>query len=59
MSKQIQVKLKKSINNCTVKQVANVKGLGLKKIGDSRSLNNIPEVRGMIKKVIHLLEIKE
>ena len=57
--KKITVKLKKSIISCTKSQVATVKGLGLEKIGSSRELENTPAVRGMIKKVIHLLDIKQ
>ncbi len=56
---QIIVKLKKSTIKATEKQQACVRGLGLKKIGQSRELKNTPEVRGMIKKVIHLLEVVE
>ena len=54
---KITITLKKGINGCTQKQKANVRGLGLRKIGSTRTLANIPAVRGMIKKVIHLLEI--
>ncbi len=59
MSKTITVKLKKSVISCTDKQKACVKGLGLRKTGTSKTLENTPAVRGMIKKVIHLLEIAE
>lgn len=59
MSDKITVKLKKSTISCTEKQKANVRGLGLRKTGTSRTLENTPAVRGMIKKVIHLLEITE
>lgn len=58
-SKTITVKLKKSVISCTDKQKACVKGLGLRKTGSSKELENTPAVRGMIKKVIHLLEISE
>ena len=58
-SKTITVKLKKSVIGCNEKQKACVKGLGLSKTGSERTLENTPAVRGMIKKVIHLLEIKE
>ena len=58
-SKTITVKLKKSTITCTEKQKANVRGLGLRKTGTSRTLENTPAVRGMIKKIIHLLEITE
>ena len=59
MSKTITVKLKKSVISCTDKQKACVRGLGLRKTGSSKELENTPAVRGMIKKVIHLLEISE
>ena len=55
----ITVKLKKSTNGKTEKMIANVRGLGLKKIGSVRTLENTPAVRGMIKKVIHLVEVVE
>jgi large subunit ribosomal protein L30 len=57
--KTITVRLKKSTIGCTEKQKANVRGLGLRKTGTSRTLENTPAVRGMIKKVIHLLDFKE
>ena len=59
MSGKITVKLKKSVISCTDKQKACVKGLGLRKTGSSKELENTPAVRGMIKKVIHLLEVTE
>ena len=57
-SKKITVKLKKSVIGATDKQKANVRGLGLRKMGSERTLENTPAVRGMIKKVIHLLDFK-
>ena len=54
---KITVTLKRGFNGCTQKQKANVRGLGLLKIGATRTLENTPSVRGMIKKVIHLLEV--
>ena len=59
MADKITVKLKKSVIGCTEKQKACVKGLGLRKIGSEKTLENTPAVRGMIKKVIHMLDIKE
>ena len=58
-NKTITVKLAKSTISCTKKMKAHVKGLGLRKTGSSATLENTPAVRGMIKKAIHLLEIKE
>ena len=55
----ITIKLKKSVVGCTEKQKANVRGLGLRKIGSFSTLENTSSVRGMIKKIIHLLDIVE
>ena len=57
MSKQITVKLKRSVIGCTDKQKATIKGLGLRKLNHSKTLENTPAVRGMIKAMILWLEI--
>jgi large subunit ribosomal protein L30 len=58
-NKTITVKLKKSTIKCTEKMKANVIGLGLRKINSTKTLENTPAIRGMIKKVIHLVDIVE
>ena len=58
-STHIKVKLVKSVIGATDKQKANIKGLGLKRIGQESTLLNIPPVRGMIKKMINWLEVSE
>ncbi|MFZ4712748.1 MAG: 50S ribosomal protein L30 [Bacteriovoracaceae bacterium] len=55
----ITVTLLQSTIKCTESQKATVKGLGLRKIGSSKTLENTPCVRGMIKKVIHMVKIAE
>ena len=55
----LKVTLRKSQIGASERQIANLKGLGLRKIGQSRTLENTPAVRGMVKKVIHLLEVEE
>ena len=57
MSKQITVKLKRSVIGCTDKQKSTIKGLGLRKLHQSKTLENTPAVRGMIKAMIQWLEI--
>jgi len=57
--KTITVKLVKSAIGLTDKQKGCVLGLGLTKTNAVRTYENTPAVRGMIKKVIHLLEIRE
>jgi len=57
MSKQITVKLKRSVIGCTDKQKATIRGLGLRRINHSKTLENTPAVRGMVKAMIQWLEI--
>ena len=57
--KTITVKLIKSTHGRVERHKACVRGLGLRKIGSVRTLENTPAVRGVIKKVIHLLEIQK
>ncbi len=56
---KITVKLVKSVIGTNQNQRKIVKGLGLKKLNSEKTLDNVPTIRGMIKKVIHLLEIKQ
>lgn len=56
-SETITVKLIRSSIKSTCAQKATVTGLGLTCIGSQRKLENTPLVRGMVKKVIHLLEV--
>jgi len=57
--KKLQVTLKKSVIGSNKSQRATVAGLGLKKMNQTRVLNNTPAIRGMVKKVIHLLHVEE
>ena len=56
---KLKVTLKRSVIGSTKDQRDTVVGLGLRKINHSRVLENTPAVRGMIKKVIHLLHVEE
>ena len=56
---KLKVTLKKSVIGSTQKQRATVKGLGLRRINHSTTLNNTPAIRGMIKKVMHLIDVEE
>ncbi len=55
--KTITVRYKRSTIGCPKDQIDTVRGLGLRRIRDERTLENTPAVRGMIKKVIHLVEV--
>lgn len=56
-NKQITITLKRSTIGCTDKQKATIKGLGLRRINHTKTLENTPAVRGMIKAMIQWLEI--
>ena len=58
-SSKIKVKLVKGLPGTTKGVQANVRGLGLRKIGQVSELENTPSVRGMIKKIIHMLQVVE
>ncbi len=57
MNKQITIKLIRSTIGCTEKQKATIKGLGLRKLQHTKTLENTPAVRGMIKAMIQWVEI--
>ena len=40
-------------------QIATLKGLGLGRVGRERILVDTPEIRGMIKKVVHIVRVVE
>ncbi len=56
---RLKVTLRGSPIGANPNQVENLKGLGLRRVGQSRLLENTPAVRGMVKKVLHLLEVEE
>jgi large subunit ribosomal protein L30 len=55
--KTITIRLKKGTIACNPNQRATVNGLGLKRREQVKTLENTPSVRGMIKKVLHLVEV--
>ena len=56
---RLKVTLRHSAIGRNSKQLATLKGLGLRRIGRSRVLENTPAVRGMVKKVLHLVKVEE
>jgi large subunit ribosomal protein L30 len=56
---RLKVTLRNSAIGRPKKQLETVKGLGLRRIGQSRVLENTPAVRGMVKKVLHLVDVEE
>ncbi len=57
--KRIKVTLVRSPIGTPESHRATVRGLGLRKLNTSRVLEDTPEVRGMIRKVIYLLTVSE
>ncbi len=56
---RLKVTLKNSAIGRDRRQLEQLKGLGLRRLGQSRTLENTPAVRGMVKKVLHLVEVEE
>lgn len=59
MSKKLSIKLLRSCIGRPEKQKRVVAGLGLRKINQIVIRQDTPEVRGMINKVSHMLEVEE
>ncbi len=57
--KKIRITQVASGNGQKPGQQATLIGLGLNKISKSREVNDTPEVRGMVRKVAHLLKVEE
>ena len=55
----IKVKLVKSTIGRKDDQIATIKALGLKKIRSVVEHEDTPQIRGMINKVSHLVEVEE
>lgn len=58
MSDKLAVTLKKSTIGEKPKTRATVRGLGLRKLHQTVEHNDTPDVRGMIHKVRHLVEVE-
>ncbi len=56
---KLKVTQKRSVIGQCKRNRAVVAGLGLRKIGNTVIVENTPAFRGMIKKVIHLVDIEE
>jgi len=55
----LKIKWVKSAIGRTQDQRDTIRSLGFRKLQQERVMKNTPEIRGMVKKVIHLLEIVE
>jgi large subunit ribosomal protein L30 len=55
----LKVKWTKSTIGCTDDQRNTVKSLGFRRLNEERVIKNSPEIRGMVKKVMHLVRVLE
>ena len=55
----LKIKWIKSFIGCPEDQRATVRSLGFKKLNQERVVKNTPEIRAMVKKVIHLVTVLE
>jgi large subunit ribosomal protein L30 len=59
MSSKLKVTLRKGLVGRPADQRGTVRALGLKRIGQTVEKEDRPEIRGMIFKVKHLVEVEE
>jgi large subunit ribosomal protein L30 len=59
MEKTIKVKWVRSTIGRTDDQKKTIRGLGFKRLHQTLTLPDRPAIRGMVHRVIHLLEVKE
>lgn len=56
---KIKITLTKSVNGRLKRHKDCVNGLGLRRIGYSVTLNDTPEIRGMINKIYYMVAVEE
>jgi large subunit ribosomal protein L30 len=55
----VRVTQRKSRNGCDKRQLDTLRSLGLRRIGQTVEIFDSPQIRGMIHKVRHLVEVSE
>jgi large subunit ribosomal protein L30 len=55
----IKVTQRKSRNGCDKRQLDTLRSLGLRRIGHTVEVNDTPQIRGMLHKVRHLVEVND
>ena len=55
----VQVTQLKSRNGADKSQLATLRSLGLRRIGHTVEVSDSPQIRGMLHKVRHLIEVRE
>ncbi|HXO06917.1 MAG TPA: 50S ribosomal protein L30 [Solirubrobacteraceae bacterium] len=59
MMSTLRVTQRKSRNGSDKSQLATLRSLGLRRIGQTVEVSDSPQTRGMVHKVRHLVEVKE
>ncbi|MDE3133012.1 MAG: 50S ribosomal protein L30 [Acidobacteriota bacterium] len=59
MSGTLKVKQLKSKNGSDKRQLDTLRSIGLRRIGHTVEVNDTPQMRGMLHKVRHLVEVDE
>jgi large subunit ribosomal protein L30 len=55
----LKVTQRKSRNGSDKRQLATLRSLGLRRIGQTVEVSDTPQIRGMLHKVRHLVEVDE
>jgi len=55
----LEIKLVRSVIGASKRQKLTVRALGLRKIGQKVVHRDSPQIKGMIRKVAHLVEVRE
>ena len=53
----VKVTQRRSLNGCNKRQRETVRSLGLRRIGHTVEVSDSPQIRGMLHKVRHLVEV--
>ncbi len=56
---ELKITQRKSRNGCDKRQLATLRSLGLRRIGQTVEVADNPQIRGMLHKVRHLVEVQE
>jgi large subunit ribosomal protein L30 len=59
MMSTVRVTQRKSRNGCDKRQLATLRSLGLRRIGHTVEVSDSPQIRGMLHKVRHLVDVQE
>ncbi len=58
MATTVRVTQRRSRNGADKRQLATLRSLGLRRIGHTVEVSDSPQIRGMIHKVRHLIEVQ-